>query len=159
MLRFANPSFVLRFAARAVPIFGALAAILIAVGLYLVFFVAPADYQQGETVRIMYIHVPAAWLGLFAYMVMASAGARHAASGAIPLADAAQKSAAPLGAMFTFVCLVTGSLWGKPMWGTYWVWDARLTSMLVLLLIYLGADRAVEHDRGAATRRARPPPS
>ena len=136
MLRFANPSFVLRFAARAVPIFGALAAILIAVGLYLVFFVAPADYQQGETVRIMYIHVPAAWLGLFAYMVMASAALgtlvwRH------PVADAAQKSAAPLGAMFTFVCLVTGSLWGKPMWGTYWVWDARLTSMLVLLLIYL----------------------
>ena len=137
MLRFANPSFVLRFAARAVPIFGALAAILIAAGLYLVFFVAPADYQQGETVRIMYIHVPAAWLGMFAYMVMSSAALgtlvwRH------PVADAAQKAAAPLGAMFTFVCLVTGSLWGKPMWGTYWVWDARLTSMLVLFLLYLG---------------------
>ena len=136
MLRFANPSFVLRFAARAVPIFGALAALLLAAGLYLVFFVAPADYQQGETVRIMYIHVPAAWLGLFAYMVMASAALgtlvwRH------PVADAAQKAAAPLGAMFAFICLVTGSLWGKPMWGTYWVWDARLTSMLVLLLIYL----------------------
>ncbi len=136
MLRFANPSFVLRFSRRAIPAFGALAAILLAVGLYLVFFVAPADYQQGETVRIMYIHVPAAWLGMFAYMVMASAALgtlvwRH------PVADAAQKSAAPLGALFTFVCLVTGSLWGKPMWGTYWVWDARLTSMLVLLLIYL----------------------
>ncbi|MFT4098005.1 MAG: heme ABC transporter permease [Rhodoblastus sp.] len=136
MLRFANPSFVLRFAARAVPVFGALAAILIAVGLYLVFFVAPADYQQGETVRIMYIHVPAAWLALFAYMIMASAALgtlvwRH------PVADAAQKAAAPLGALFAFICLVTGSLWGKPMWGTYWVWDARLTSMLVLLLIYL----------------------
>ena len=137
MLRFANPSFVLRFAARVVPIFGALAAILIAAGLYLVFFVAPADYQQGETVRIMYIHVPAAWLGMFAYMVMASAALgtlvwRH------PVADAAQKSAAPLGAMFTFVCLVTGSLWGKPMWGAWWVWDARLTSVLVLFFLYLG---------------------
>ena len=93
MLRFANPSFVLRFAARAVPIFGALAALLLAVGLYLVFFVAPADYQQGETVRIMYIHVPAAWLALFAYMVMASSALgtlvwRH------PLADGAARAAA-----------------------------------------------------------------
>ncbi|MDE2362802.1 MAG: heme ABC transporter permease [Hyphomicrobiales bacterium] len=136
MLRYANPSFVLRFVKPAIPICAGLTAILLAVGLYLVFFVAPADYQQGETVRIMYIHVPAAWLGMFAYMVMSSAALgtlvwRH------PVADAAQKSAAPLGAMFTFVCLVTGSLWGKPMWGTYWVWDARLTSMLVLLLIYL----------------------
>ena len=136
MLRYANPSFVLRFVKRAIPIFAVLSTVLIAVGLYLVFFVAPADYQQGETVKIMYIHVPAAWLGMFAYMVMSSAALgtlvwRH------PVADAAQKSAAPLGAMFTFVCLVTGSLWGKPMWGTYWVWDARLTSMLVLLLIYL----------------------
>ncbi len=136
MLRYANPSFVLRFVKRAIPVCAALTAILLAVGLYLVFFVAPADYQQGDTVKIMYIHVPAAWLGMFAYMVMSSAALgtlvwRH------PVADAAQKSAAPLGAMFTFVCLVTGSLWGKPMWGTYWVWDARLTSMLVLLLIYL----------------------
>jgi heme exporter protein C len=85
----------------------------------------------------MYIHVPAAWLGMFAYIVMTSASLgvlvwRH------PLADAAQKTAAPLGAVFTFVCLVTGSLWGKPMWGTYWVWDARLTSYLVLFLLYLG---------------------
>ena len=152
MLRFANPSFVLRFAAHAIPIFGALAALLLAVGLYLVFFVAPADYQQGETVRIMYIHVPAAWLGMFAYMVMASAALgtlvwRH------PVADAAQKSAAPLGAMFTFVCLVTGSLWGKPMWGTWWVWDARLTSVLILFLIYLGLmalSRAIEDPVQAA---------
>jgi heme exporter protein C len=136
MLKYANPSFVLRFVKRAIPIFAVLSAVLIAVGLYLVFFVAPSDYQQGDTVKIMYIHVPAAWLGMFAYMVMSSAALgtlvwRH------PVADAAQKAAAPLGAMFTFVCLVTGSLWGKPMWGTYWVWDARLTSMLVLLLIYL----------------------
>ena len=136
MLKYANPSFVLRFVRRAIPICAAITCILLAVGLYLVFFFAPADYQQGDTVKIMYIHVPAAWLGMFAYMVMSSAALgtlvwRH------PVADAAQKAAAPLGAMFTFVCLVTGSLWGKPMWGTYWVWDARLTSMLVLLLIYL----------------------
>ena len=111
--------------------------LLLAVGLYGAFFVAPPDYQQGETVRIMYIHVPAAWLGMFCYMVMTSAALgtlvwRH------PLADAAQKAAAPLGAGFTFICLVTGSLWGKPMWGTWWVWDARLTSVLVLFLMYLG---------------------
>ena len=110
---------------------------MLAVGLYGALFVAPPDYQQGETVRIMYIHVPAAWLGMFCYMVMTVAALgtlvwRH------PLADAAQKAAAPLGAGFTFICLVTGSLWGKPMWGTWWVWDARLTSVLVLFLMYLG---------------------
>ena len=137
MLRYANPTNFLRLADRLIPWTGALAAILIVIGLYLSFFVAPADYQQGETVRIMYLHVPAAWLAMFAYMVMTSAALgtlvwRH------PLADAAQKAAAPLGAAFTFICLVTGSLWGKPMWGAWWVWDARLTSMLVLFLIYLG---------------------
>ena len=110
---------------------------MLGVGLFAAFFLVPPDYQQGETVRIMYIHVPAAWLGMFGYIVMSSASLgvlvwRH------PLADAAQKTAAPLGAAFTFVCLVTGSLWGKPMWGTYWVWDARLTSYLVLFLLYLG---------------------
>ena len=137
MLRYANPTNFLRLAGRLIPWTAGLTAVLIAVGLYLTFFVAPADYQQGETVRIMYLHVPAAWLAMFAYMVMTSAALgtlvwRH------PLADAAQKAAAPLGAAFTFICLVTGSLWGKPMWGAWWVWDARLTSMLVLFLIYLG---------------------
>ncbi len=122
---------------RVLPWLGAAAALLLGVGLFAAFFLVPPDYQQGETVRIMYIHVPAAWLGMFAYIVMTSASLgvlvwRH------PLADAAQKTAAPLGAVFTFVCLVTGSLWGKPMWGTYWVWDARLTSFLVLFLLYLG---------------------
>ena len=122
---------------RVLPWLGAAAALLLGVGLFAAFFLVPPDYQQGETVRIMYIHVPAAWLGMFAYIVMTSASLgvlvwRH------PLADAAQKTAAPLGAVFTFVCLVTGSLWGKPMWGTYWVWDARLTSYLVLFLLYLG---------------------
>ena len=136
MWSFANPTVFLRLAGRLVPAFAALSGILIAIGLVGT-FLAPPDYQQGETVRIMYLHVPAAWLAMFIYAVMASAALgtlvwRH------PLADAAQKAAAPLGAMFTFVCLVTGSLWGKPMWGTWWVWDARLTSVLVLFLIYLG---------------------
>ncbi|MDB5572640.1 MAG: heme exporter protein CcmC [Hyphomicrobiales bacterium] len=137
MLRYANPANFLSLAGVLIPLGAALSGLVLAAGLYMTFFVAPADYQQGETVRIMYIHVPAAWLSLFCYGVMTLAALgtlvwRH------PLADAAQKAAAPLGAAFTFVCLVTGSLWGKPMWGTWWVWDARLTSVLVLFLVYLG---------------------
>ena len=136
MLRYASPSNFLALARWLVPAFGIAAAFALSVGLLLVAFVVPADYQQGETVRIMYLHVPAAWLSMLIYIVMTSAALgtlvwRH------PLADAAQRAAAPLGAVFTFVCLVTGSLWGKPMWGTYWIWDARLTSVLVLFLIYL----------------------
>ncbi len=132
-----NPTRFMALTDKVLPWLGAAAALLLGVGLFAAFFLVPPDYQQGETVRIMYIHVPAAWLGMFAYIVMTSASLgvlvwRH------PLADAAQKTAAPLGAAFTFVCLVTGSLWGKPMWGTYWVWDARLTSYLVLFLLYLG---------------------
>jgi heme exporter protein C len=137
MLRYANPANFLRFASAVIPWTAGIAAILIGIGLYKSFFLSPADYQQGQTVRIMYIHVPAAWLAMFCYATMALSALgtlvwRH------PLADAAQKAAAPLGAAFTFICLVTGSLWGKPMWGTWWVWDARLTSVLVLFLIYLG---------------------
>ncbi|MCA0407548.1 MAG: heme ABC transporter permease [Proteobacteria bacterium] len=108
-----------------------------AYGLYGSFFTSPADYQQGETVRIMYIHVPAAWLALFTY-----AGMSVSALGTLvfrhPMADVAQKAAAPIGAAFTLICLITGSFWGKPMWGTWWEWDARLTSVLILFLIYLG---------------------
>jgi heme exporter protein C len=137
LLDYMNPTRFMALTDRVLPWLGAAAASLLGVGLFAAFFLVPPDYQQGETVRIMYIHVPAAWLGMFAYIVMTSASLgvlvwRH------PLADAAQKTAAPLGAVFTFVCLVTGSLWGKPMWGTYWVWDARLTSFLVLFLLYLG---------------------
>ncbi|MBM6593941.1 heme ABC transporter permease [Microvirga sp. BT291] len=136
----------------ALPWIGGLSAVVLVVGLYLAFFVAPADYQQGDTVRIMYVHVPAAWLGLFFYVTMAASAVgslvwRH------PLADVSQKAAAPIGAAFTLICLVTGSLWGKPMWGTYWVWDARLTSMLVLLLIYggiLALWNAIEEPNRAA---------
>ena len=137
MLALANPANFMRLSGRLLPWLAGLTVLCLSVGLYLSFFVAPPDYQQGETVRIMFIHVPAAWVSTFAYLMMAVSALgtlvwRH------PLADAAQKAAAPLGAVFTFICLVTGSLWGKPMWGTYWVWDARLTSVLVLFIVYLG---------------------
>jgi heme exporter protein C len=149
----ANPTRFMRLSGRLLPWLAAVAAILIAIGLYLALVVSPADYQQGETVRIMYIHVPSAWLAMFGYGVMAIAALgtlvwRH------PLADVTARAAAPIGAAFTFLALVTGSLWGRPMWGTYWVWDARLTSMLVLLLMYLGIValwQAVE-DQGKAAR-------
>ncbi|MGB5947995.1 MAG: heme ABC transporter permease [Parvibaculum sp.] len=134
---FANPARFMALSDRLILPFGLITAALLAAGVYLSLFVAPPDYQQGETVRIMYIHVPAAWLAMFGYMTMAGASAvalvfRH------PLADMCAKSAAPLGAAFTFLALVTGSLWGRPMWGAWWVWDARLTSMLILLFLYLG---------------------
>jgi len=137
MISLANPSRFLSLVDRVVPWLSALVAILLGIGLYMSLFVAPPDYQQGETVKIMFVHVPAAWLGMFGYTLIAIAALgtliwRH------PLADVAAKTAAPIGATFTFIALVTGSLWGKPMWGTYWVWDARLTSMLILLLLYLG---------------------
>jgi len=137
MHRFANPGRFIRFANALLPWCAGLTAVLIAVGLYLAFFVAPADYQQGESVRIMYVHVPSAWMALFVYTGIAAASAvaliwRH------PLADLVAKASAPVGAGFTFLALLTGSLWGKPMWGTWWVWDARLTSMLVLFFLYLG---------------------
>ena len=132
----ANPTRFLALVARILPWLSALAALLLALGLYLG-FTAEGDYQQGDTVRIMYIHVPAAWLSMMCYSVMALSALgtlvwRH------PLADISAKAAAPLGAGFTLVALVTGSLWGKPMWGTWWVWDARLTSVFVLFLMYLG---------------------
>jgi len=152
MPNLANPTVFVDLTRRALPWLAAATAVLFAVGLALA-FMAPPDYQQGESAKIMYLHVPAAWMATFIYAVMALASLgtlvwRH------PLADAAQKAAAPLGASFTFICLTTGSLWGKPMWGTYWVWDARLTSVLVLFLLYLGLTalwRAIE-DPGRAAR-------
>ncbi|MGX5667234.1 heme ABC transporter permease [Rhizobium daejeonense] len=132
----ANPTRFLALVARVLPWFACLSAALFAVGLYLS-FTTEGDYQQGETVRIMYVHVPAAWLSMMCYSVMALSAIgtlvwRH------PLADVSHKAAAPLGAAFTLIALITGSLWGKPMWGTWWVWDARLTSVFVLFLMYLG---------------------
>lgn len=135
--RLANPTRFMSIAGAVLPWLIAVTVILFATGLYLTFFVAPPDYQQGQTVKIMFIHVPSAWLAMMGYSLIAvsSIGSliwRH------PLADVSAKAAAPIGAVFTFLALVTGSLWGKPMWGTFWVWDARLTSVLVLLFLYLG---------------------
>jgi heme exporter protein C len=137
MHRFANPNRFLKLANAVLPWSAGLTALTLAAGLYFALFRSPPDYQQGETVRIMYIHVPSAWMALFVYANIAVASAvaliwRH------PLADLIGKAAAPVGAGFTLICLVTGSLWGKPMWGTWWVWDARLTSVLILFFLYLG---------------------
>ena len=135
--RFANPNRFMRLSAAVVPWMAGATVIFGTAGLYLGLFQAPPDYQQGESVRIMYVHVPAAWMALFCYTSMAAASA----TGLIwkhPLADLAARSTAPIGICFTFLALITGSLWGKPMWGTWWVWDARLTSVLVLFFLYLG---------------------
>jgi heme exporter protein C len=153
--RFANPARFLRIARVATPIVALLGLALTAAGLWIGLFDSPPDYQQGESVRIMYVHVPAAWLGAGGYMSLAIASAtaliwRH------PLATIAARAIAPAGAAFTAICLVSGALWGKPTWGTYWVWDARLTSMLVLLFLYLGylALSASEAEKGGEGRAA-----
>ena len=135
--RFANPRRFLRLADVLMPWLAGLTALGFAVGLYLALWASPPDYQQGETVRIMYVHVPAAWIAMFAYCWVGAASAaaliwRH------PLADVAAEAASPVGAAFTLLALVSGSLWGRPMWGAYWVWDARLTSFLLLFFLYLG---------------------
>ena len=135
--RLAAPKFFYPFAGRLLPWLGVLAAVLLVIGAGWGLAVAPADYQQGDSYRIMFIHVPAAWLSMLTYMVLAS-GAFVFLVWRIKLADMLAKCCAPLGAAFTFLTLVTGSLWGKPMWGTWWAWDARLTSELVLLFLYLG---------------------
>lgn len=134
--RLANPTRFMALSALLLPWLAALTALVIGVGLWLS-FAAPPDYQQGHTVKIMFIHVPSAWLAMATYLLIAISSAgllifRH------PLADVSAKAAAPLGAAFTLLALVTGSLWGKPMWGAYWVWDARLTSVLILFFLYLG---------------------
>ncbi|HRY05754.1 MAG TPA: heme ABC transporter permease [Hyphomicrobiaceae bacterium] len=135
--RLANPTRFMALSGKVLPWLTAAAVAVIGYGLYLTFFVAPPDYQQGETVKIMFIHVPSAWLGMMGYLMIAISSFgllvfRH------PLADVSAKAAAPIGAAFTLLALITGSLWGKPMWGTYWVWDARLTSVLILFFLYLG---------------------
>ena len=136
VIELANPSRFLALSGRALPWLAAATVLAFVVGIIQISF-APDDYQQGATVKIMFIHVPAAWLSIFGWLLMSTAALgtlvwRH------PLADVAAKAAAPIGSAFTLMCLVTGSLWGRPMWGTYWVWDARLTSVLVLFLMYLG---------------------
>ena len=151
----ANPSRFLALAGRILPWLVAATALVLLIGLYQS-ATAPDDYQQGATVKIMFIHVPNAWLSMFVWGVMSVAALgtlvwRH------PLADVAQKAAAPIGAALTFLALVTGSLWGRPMWGTYWQWDARLTSVLILFLMYLGLMalwRAVDDPSRAARAAA-----
>jgi heme exporter protein C len=148
----ANPARFMAYSSWAAPLCLALALALFAIGLPWALFFSPPDYQQGETARIMYVHVPAAWWSLGVYVFMGGASFvafvwRHA------LADVAARSAAPIGATFAAVCLATGSIWGAPTWGTWWEWDGRLTSMLVLFIIYLGYIalwNAIEDEEKAA---------
>ena len=135
-----------------IPWFGWSCLLLIVAGLYYGLVKAPPDYQQGESYRIMFIHVPAAWMSMFIYMVMAISGA-IGLIWRIKLSDIVASASAPIGAAFTFLALATGSLWGKPMWGAWWVWDARLTSELILLFLYLGfiaLQASIEDPRNAA---------
>jgi heme exporter protein C len=155
MHRFANPLRYQRIADAVLPWAGGLAVVLSVAGLYLALLVAPPDYQQGEAYRMMFVHVPAAWMALMVYAMMAVASVaglvwRH------PLAEVAARGAAPIGAAFTAIALVTGSLWGKPMWGTWWVWDGRLTSVLILFFLYLGYIALYEafDDPGRGARAA-----
>lgn len=139
-------------AGKLVPWFATSAAILTLIGLYMGFFVAPTDYQQGESYRIIFIHVPAAWMSMFIYVVLAI----YATIGTvwnIKMSDMMASAMAPTGAMFTFLALWTGALWGKPTWGAYWVWDARLTSELILLFLYIGfmsLESSIDEPRRAA---------
>lgn len=156
MMRFihhlASPPYFYHFSGKVLPWFLGLFLLFLIYGLYGGLVLAPADYQQGESYRIIYIHVPAAWMSLFIYMVMAISGA-IGLIWRIKLADVVAISSAPIGAMFTLLALVTGSIWGKPMWGTWWEWEARLTSELVLLFLYLGVIalyNAVEDKRTAS---------
>ena len=155
MHRFANPTRFVRLADIMLPWLFVVTLVSFTAGLYLGLVESPPDYQQGDSVRIMYVHAPSAWMGLFGYMVVAVASFvslvwKH------PLADAAARAAAPIGAAFTGLALMTGSLWGQPMWGTWWVWDARLTSMLVLFFLYLGymALWSAIEDRQKASKAA-----
>lgn len=134
---YANPDRFVGLARKLTPWLLTTAITLAAIGVYWGLVIAPPDYQQGDAMRIIYVHVPAAWMAMFVYGVMAASSAiafiwNH------PLADVAAKASAPIGAVFTLLALITGMLWGQPMWGTWWVWDARLTSVLILFFLYLG---------------------
>jgi heme exporter protein C len=149
--KFSSPATFYPLAGRLQPWFAWSAVILIAVGLYMSFFVAPTDYKQGEGYRIIFIHVPAAWMSMFIYLVMAFWSALGLVFNT-RLSSMMAQALAPTGAMFTFVALWTGAFWGKPMWGTWWVWDARLTSELILLFLYIGyiaLTSAIEDTRRA----------
>ena len=137
LYKYASPATFYPIAGKVIPFFYALAAILTAVGLYISFFVAPTDATQGEAYRIIFIHVPAAWMSMFIYLIMAT----WAGLGLVlntRLSSMMAQALAPTGAMFTLVALATGAFWGKPTWGTWWEWDARMTSELILLFLYIG---------------------
>ena len=147
-----SPKHFYRIAGHWIPWLAASCLLLMLAGLYQGMVVAPTDYQQGDSYRIMFIHVPSAWMSLFVYMIMAGAGA-VGLIWRVKMAEVIAISSAPIGASFTFLALVTGAIWGKPMWGAWWVWDARLTSELILLFLYLGVIalyNAVEDKRSAA---------
>ena len=151
--KFASPPHAYRLAGRLAPWFGWPAFLLIIAGLYGGLVLAPADYQQGDAFRILYVHAPSAWMSMFIYGTMAVAAA-IGLIWRIKLGHAVAAASAPVGAWFTFVALTTGAVWGKPMWGTWWVWDARLTSELILLFLYVGliALRTSIDDRDRADR-------
>jgi heme exporter protein C len=151
--KFASPPHAYRLAGRLAPWFGWPAFLLIVAGLYGGLVLAPPDYQQGDAFRILYVHAPSAWMSMFIYATMAVAAA-IGLIWRIKLAHAVAAASAPVGAWFTLIALTTGAVWGKPMWGTWWVWDARLTSELILLFLYVGliALRASIDDRDRADR-------
>jgi heme exporter protein C len=147
-----SPPHFYRIAGNWLPWLGAIFLLLLVAGVYGGLILAPPDYQQGESYRIIFVHVPSAWMSLFIYMVMAACGV-VVLVWRMKIAEIVLISSAPIGASFTFLALATGSLWGKPMWGTWWVWDARLTSELILLFLYLGViglHGAIEDNRIAA---------
>jgi heme exporter protein C len=150
--KLANPTRFMQLSGRVLPWAAGAGLLLLLLGLYMA-FTAPLDYQQGHAAKIMFVHVPSAWLAMFGYALVAASSFglivfRH------PLADVSAKAAAPIGAAFTLLCLLTGSLWGKPMWGAFWVWDPRLTSVLILFFLYLGliALRSSIEDEALAAR-------
>lgn len=151
--KYAAPENAFTLAGRLSPWFGWVTLLLLFAGLWDSLFLAPADEEQGESYRIIFLHVPAAWMSMFIYVIMAGAGAVGLVW-KVKLMDAVARASAPTGAIFTFLTLITGMLWGKPMWGTWWVWDARLTSELILLFLYLGyiALQAAIDDRRTAAR-------
>jgi heme exporter protein C len=154
--KYAAPKNFYALAGTLTPWLAAATVLLLAAGLYMALFVAPPDYQQGESVRIMYVHVPSAWMSMFVYVIMAGAGAIGLVWN-IKLAEVLAAVSAPIGASFTLLALVTGSLWGKPMWGAWWAWDARLTSELILLFLYIGfmaLQAAIDDPRRAARASA-----
>ena len=153
--RFANPARFLKLARPLTPVLILAGLSLAAIGLYGGLFLTPPDYLQGETVRIMYVHVPAAWLGMAGYGFIAGASATYLVW-KHPLADVAARAAAPIGALYTAICLASGSIWGRPTWGTWWEWDGRLTSMLILFFLYLGyiALGSAGEDRERAAKTA-----